>query len=64
MTTLMKEFEAYPEGPVAVENWRTPCHAAAECGNSRKLKVLMSDVNYRYKRNNSNNTNANVPNSN
>jgi hypothetical protein len=26
---IMNKLEAYPEAPVAIHYWRTPCHAAA-----------------------------------
>lgn len=29
MDRILNEFEAYPEGPVAIDKWKTPCHAAA-----------------------------------
>ncbi len=48
MEKIMSELEAYPEGPVSMENGRTPCHAAAELGDHVKLKALLKDVNMRY----------------
>lgn len=48
MNKVLKEMEAYPEGPVKIENWKSPCHAAALVGNPKKLKDLMSEVNTRY----------------
>lgn len=29
MERILNELEAYPEGPVAIDKWRTPCHAAS-----------------------------------
>lgn len=48
MQRVMEKLEGYPEGPVSMESWKTPCHAAAEMGNFKKLKILLSDVNKRY----------------
>ena len=48
MLLILNELEAYPEGPVAIDKWKTPCHAAAQAGNVEKLKELMSDINARY----------------
>jgi hypothetical protein len=33
---------------VAIEGWKSPCHAAAQVGNHEKLKMLMSEINTRY----------------
>jgi hypothetical protein len=41
-------LEAYPEGPVTIENSRTPIHAAAKVGNIEKLRALLGDVKNRY----------------
>lgn len=46
---ILKELEAYPEGPVSIDHYKTPCHAAAQVGNVQKLKELMIDINKRYK---------------
>jgi hypothetical protein len=48
MKEIMNNLEAYPEGPVCMDGWRTPCHAAAEIGDTSKLKILMAEVNRRY----------------
>ena len=47
---ILNKLEAYPEAPVNIDNWRTPCHAATFVGNHAKLKVLLTDVNARYKK--------------
>jgi hypothetical protein len=48
MIRIMQETEAYPEGPVKIEQWRSPCHAAALVGDRDKLKILMVELNKRY----------------
>lgn len=45
---ILTRLEAYPECPVAMDSWRTPCHAAAQVGNTEKLRVLMNDIYNRY----------------
>ena len=45
---LKSDLEAYPEGPVSIDNWRTPIHAAASVGSEKKLKLLLDDVSQRY----------------
>ena len=45
---ILTYLEAYPEGPVTIENSRTPIHAAAKVGNIEKLKALLKDVKNRY----------------
>lgn len=45
---ILTRLEAYPEGPVMMDKWRTPCHAAAQVGNVDKLKILLRDINNRY----------------
>jgi hypothetical protein len=49
LSVILKTLEAYPEGPVAIHHWRTPCHAAAAVGNHDKLKKLLTDIKLRYK---------------
>ena len=46
---ILRLLEAYPEGPVAIHKWRTPCHAAASVGNHDKLRRLLTDIKKRYK---------------
>ena len=45
---ILTDLESYPEGPISIASWRTPCHSAAEVGDVEKLKELMNDVNQRY----------------
>lgn len=45
---ILTYLEAYPEGPVTIENSRTPIHAAAKVGNIEKLQALLKDVKNRY----------------
>jgi len=45
---ILTFLEAYPEGPVTIENSRTPIHAAAKIGNIEKLRALLMDVKNRY----------------
>lgn len=50
MERILNELEAYPEGPVAIDKWRTPCHAASQVGNAQKLDKLLQDIYSRYKK--------------
>ena len=41
-------MSAYPEGTVKIENYKTPCHAAAESGCYQTLKMLLDDIQSRW----------------
>ena len=47
---ILVRLEAYPEGPIIISNWKTPCHAAAYLGSVEKLKLLLTDIFNRYKK--------------
>jgi len=40
---ILKDTEAYPEGPVITDKCFSPIHAAAGTGNTIKLSLLLHD---------------------
>lgn len=45
---ILIKLESYPEGPVMMDKWKTPCHAAAQSGVIDKLKTLLKNIHDRY----------------
>ena len=41
---MLREINAYPEGPVSIANMMTPMHAAAMNGDKLVMKTLIKDI--------------------
>ena len=46
---IIQELDAYPEGRNTMDNGKTALHAASIAGNWKKLRVLLADIDRRYR---------------
>ena len=46
---MIKDLEAYPECQNKMDKDKTALHAASISGNDKKLKILLKDLNTRYR---------------
>ena len=49
LKSLLKDLEPLPEYQSKFENYRTAVHVAAMSGNHKKLEVVVTDLNRRYR---------------